>query len=174
MALSRIKHGTKQCTKHYIKRAYMHLKKLASLLLHFILSCLVAAIFACLSHTQFVLQELTKIGINISFYDRLSMSLQDLLGLLPTYGLILAFGLIIAFTTAFFIKKYTAFKSWHLYTLAGAVAMLVIMLIMTQLFELAFLASTRDILGIVFQITAGLLGGLLFAILRKKQAAATH
>lgn len=145
------------------------MNKIPKLLLHFAISALICAVIACLFHTQMVLLELQKLDVAISLADRLSMSLQDLAGLLPTYGAIVCLGLAIAFTCASLLRKFTRFRSFYLYSFAGASAMLVILLAMQPIMNITFLAGARSFFGISLQVLAGLIGGLCFTHFRKTQ-----
>lgn len=147
----------------------MRMKNFLKIVIHFFVSGGLAAILACLAHTQFVLHELALLDINITFSDRLHMSIQDILGLLPTYGSIVLIGFFLAFLTTWLIRKFTPLTSWHLYTLAGSVAMLAILILMENLLNLAFLAGARTSMGMLFQVIAGAIGGALFAFFRKQQ-----
>ncbi|MDT0596614.1 hypothetical protein [Glaciecola petra] len=144
----------------------MRFKKYLLLVLHFFISAALAAVLACLAHTQFVLHELILLDINITLGDRAYMSVQDLMGLLPTYGTIVLIGFLIAFTSTWLLRKYTPLKSMYLYTLAGGVAMLTILILMDNLLNLSFLAGARSSLGMIFQVICGLIGGTLFVQLR--------
>ena len=64
---------------------------------HFLVAVIFAFIIASLFHSQFVMAELSKVGVEILFNDRLSMSLDDLLGLYPTYGIVIAVCYFISF-----------------------------------------------------------------------------
>ena len=67
---------------------------------HFLVAVIFAFVLASLFHSQFVMAELTKVGVEILFNDRLSMSIDDLLGLYPTYGVVIAVSFLIAFIVA--------------------------------------------------------------------------
>lgn len=150
------------------------MNKIPKLLLHFVISALICAVIACLFHTQMVLLELQKLDVVISLTDRLSMSLQDLAGLLPTYGSIVGLGLALGFTCAWLLRKFTRFNSFYLYSLAGATAMLVILLAMQPIMNITFLAGARSLFGICLQVLAGLIGGLCFTHFQKSENRQSH
>ena len=149
----------------------MKLKNHLYTLFDFATACVITAIIAIVSHSQFVLYELGALNVDITLGDRLYMTTQDILGLFPIYGSVVFIGLLIAFLIAFLIRKFMNITTWHLYTLAGATAMLAIVMIMDSLLNLAFLAGARSTSGIVFQVLAGLIGGAVFAYLRKQKQA---
>jgi len=147
------------------------MKKLV-LLQHFLLAALVTIISACLLQTQMVLLALSNIGIDITWSQRIYMSWQDLLGLLPSYGVIITIGLAIAFLIAKTIRKRTRANSPFLYVVAGGVTMAAILVAMQPILGVTLLAGARSFLGIILQIGAGLLGGLCFMRLRRLQTKA--
>jgi hypothetical protein len=147
------------------------MKKLA-LLGHFLLASIATFILAGLLQTQMVLHELIKLNVEITFADRLYMSWQDLLGLLPTYGVIVCIGLLIAFAVVKVINTYSRFGSRYLYVLAGGIAMAIILMAMQPVLGVTLLAGARSILGIILQIIAGLIGGGCFVYLRSRQSSA--
>lgn len=142
------------------------------LILHFLLAATVTVVAACLLQTQMVLFELTKLNIEISFSKRLYMSWQDLLGLLPYYGLIITIGLAIGFGVCKLIRRYSPFKSFTLYIIAGAAAMAAILIAMHPVMGITMVAGARSNLGVLLQIAAGMLGGFCFMNLRRLQHSA--
>lgn len=142
--------------------------RILTILLHFILSSLLCIVCACIFHTNMVLFRLQQIDITISLADRIFMSFSDIVNLFPTYGIIVMFGLAIAFFSTYLLKKYTMFKSFYWYTLAGGVSMLIILLALHPIIDASLLAGARSFTGMSLQIIAGLLAGFSFSRLRMK------
>ena len=130
---------------------------------------MVTIVSACLLQTQMVLLELTKLDIQISFTDRLYMSWQDLIGLIPAYGTIITIGLLLGFGICKLIRRYTPLKSSILYVFAGGTVMAVILLAMQPVLGVTLVAGARSTLGILLQIAAGAFGGFCFMRLRARQ-----
>lgn len=140
--------------------------------MHFLAAAIATAVSASLLQTQMVLFELTKLDIKISLSERIYMSWQDLLGLIPPFGAVIAIGLALGFGISKLIMRYTPFKSSLLYVLAGGAVMAVILLAMQPVLGVTLIAGARSSIGIVLQIVAGLLGGFCFMRLRSKQHSA--
>jgi hypothetical protein len=141
---------------------------------HFLVAVIFAFIIASLFHSQFVMAELSKVGVEILFNDRLSMSIDDLLGLYPTYGIVIAVSYFISFIVAgLLIKRFTLSPN-ILYFLAGGVGVTVALLAMHPILEITLLAGARSTFGFICQSLAGALGGVVFANLRIKQHITTQ
>ncbi len=136
---------------------------------HFLIAVIFAFVLASLIHSQFVLAELVKVGVEISFQDRLSMSLDDFLGLYPTYGLVIALSFLIAFVVAHLINKRLANKSYLLFALAGGAGITTALLAMQPILDITLIASTRSLLGFICQCLTGVMGGVVFVYLRKNR-----
>ncbi|MGB3726313.1 MAG: hypothetical protein WA981_11145 [Glaciecola sp.] len=139
-----------------------------AILVHFVSASLVAIVCACLMHTQVVLHELRNIDVALTFQDYVYMSVQDLIGLIPTYGSVVTIGLGLSFICVVIIRKFPPFNHFFWYPIAGASAMYVIIQAMHPILEITFLASTRSTTGIVLQMLAGAIGGLAFVYLRQR------
>lgn len=128
----------------------------------FFISAIITFVIASIAHSQFVLLELSDIGIDISLANRLSMTIDDLLGLLPTYGVIITFSLIVAFglcSTA--IKRYTAIPMYA-YVFAGTLAIGAALVAMHPILNISLIAGSRSHLGFVCQCLAGTVGGWVY------------
>lgn len=133
---------------------------------HFLIAVVFAFILASLFHSQFVMAELTQVGVNISLNDRLSMTLDDILGLYPTYGLVVAFSLLLAFSITALLAKRIQIKPKMLYFAAGAVGISIALLAMHPILDVSLLAGARTPFGFVCQSFAGAMGGWIFNHLR--------
>lgn len=152
----------------------MKLKIYLRLCSHFLLAVIFAFILASLFHSQFVMAELTSVGINISFNDRLSMSLDDLIGLYPTYGLVIALSLLIAFIITTLLLKFIKLPSSSLYFIGGGVGVATALLAMHPLLDTSLIAGARSTFGFICQSLAGAMGGWTFNHLRMSAKEATN
>lgn len=134
---------------------------------HFLVAAIAAFILASLFHSQFVMAELTSVGVNISFNDRLSMSLDDLIGLYPTYGVVIAISLLLGFSVAALLLKRFTIPSTILYFTAGGCGVATALVAMHPLLDITFIAGARSTLGFVSQCFAGAMGGLFYANIRR-------
>jgi hypothetical protein len=137
---------------------------------HFLVAVIFAFIIASLFHSQFVMAELSKVGVEILFNDRLSMSLDDLLGLYPTYGIVIAVSYFISFIVAGLLIKRFKLSPNILYILAGGVGVTVALLAMHPILEITLLAGARSTFGFICQSLAGAMGGWIFSYLRTHQS----
>ncbi|SET80577.1 hypothetical protein SAMN05660429_02732 [Thalassotalea agarivorans] len=97
-------------------------------------------------------------GIN----DRLSLTFEDWLGLLPTYGVIIAIACLIAFLVASLLAKKLTHYRISLHVLAGVVAFTLVLLAIESLMNIHIIAGARG-WGFYAQLIAGATGGYVFA-----------
>ena len=150
----------------------MKIKFYLRLCTHFLVAAIFTYVLASLFHSQFVMAELTKVGVEISFNDRISMSLDDLIGLYPIYATVVMASLLIAFIVANLLIKRLTLPPMRLYFLAGGMGITVALLAMQPILEITLLAGARSTLGFICQSLAGAMGGMVFAYLRSKYHAA--
>ncbi len=139
---------------------------LTRLLPSFLVSWLLTFTLASLFHSQYVVNQLVNVGVVVSFNDRLKLTLDDWLGLLPTYGAIIAIALSIAFlVTSLLHRKYNKYGTW-LFVIAGIVAFAAVLVAIESIMNINIIAGARG-WGFYAQLLAGAIGGYVFAILRK-------
>ncbi|MCC5885542.1 MAG: hypothetical protein JJT88_03820 [Gammaproteobacteria bacterium] len=133
-------------------------------ILAFLAAVLVSAALAAAASTQFVLAELARLGVEISFADRLSMTAHDVIGMGRLYLPVIGVGFLLAFGVAALVIRYLL-PGWSVlgYSLAGFTAILAIILIMIVAFGLVPIAGARSIPGMLSQCLSGAVGGYLFA-----------
>lgn len=141
--------------------------KLLTLGLHFFFAVIVSYMLASLAHSQFVLFELAKVGVPIDMASRISMSIDDLLGLFPNYTAAIAFSLLLGFSLMAGLRKYRPHTTFWVYPFAGGLAMLVMLLAMHPILHITLIAGARTPYGILAQTLAGFTGGWLFIRLRQ-------
>jgi len=134
---------------------------------HFLIATIFAFLLASLFHSQFVMAELTSVGVNISFNDRLSMSLDDLIILYPTYGVVIAISLFLGFSASALLVNRIKIHSSILYFTASGVALGTALLTMHPILDITFIADAQSTLGFVSQCIAGAMGGWFYINLRK-------
>jgi len=120
--------------------------------LAFVLAVVVATVLGAVAHTQFVLARLSGLGVDISFGERLSTTLHDIVGMAPLFGAIAAL-----------VYRLAGVQRTLIYTVAGAVSLGVTLLVMNSVFEITAIAGARSALGFLAQMAAGAIGGLTFA-----------
>lgn len=148
------------CLKLHPGRAMKHRLALS---FYFTLSVLFTFVLASLFHSQFVLHELSRLGVEIDLATRLQSSLDDMLGLLPGYGVIIALSLLLGFGLINLVNKFFAIPSYWRYAIAGLLAMLTAHLAMFPIFNVTLVAGARTALGLACQCLAATAGGWIFA-----------
>ncbi|MBX3491360.1 MAG: hypothetical protein KF899_00205 [Parvibaculum sp.] len=131
--------------------------------LAFVLAVVVATVLGAVAHTQFVLARLSGLGVDISFGERLSMTLHDIAGMAPLFGAIVGSGFVVAMAAAALVYRLAGIQRTLIYTVAGAVSLGVTLLVMNSVFEITAIAGARSALGFLAQMVAGAIGGLTFA-----------
>ena len=132
----------------------------------FLLTWLVTFSLASLFHSQFNVNQLVDVGVKINVLDRVSLTIDDWVGLLPTYGIIIAIGLLLGFTIAGLLLKRLNGSRFTLFLIAGATTFVVMLLAMQPIMNITLIAGAREA-GFYAQVLAGALGGALFARLTK-------
>ena len=136
---------------------------------HFFIAVIFAFVIASLFHSQLIMAELSKVGVDILFKDRLSMSIDDLLGLYPTYWIMIAVSYFISFIVAGLLIKQFTLSPYIVYFLMGGGGITVVLLTMQPILGITLLAGAPSTFGLVCQSVAGAMGGVLFANFRSKQ-----
>ncbi|MFU2509164.1 hypothetical protein [Pseudoalteromonas sp. ASV78] len=139
---------------------------LTRLLPSFLASWLLTFTLASLFHSQYVVNQLVNVGIEISFSDRVNLTLDDWLGLLPTYGAIIAVALALAFlVTGLLYRKHPKYGI-QLFVIAGVTAFAIALVAIESIMNITIIAGARG-WGFYTQLIAGAVGGYVFAMLAK-------
>lgn len=139
---------------------------LTRLLPSFLASWLLTFTLASLFHSQYVVNQLVNVGIEISFSDRVNLTLDDWLGLLPTYGAIIAVALAIAFSVTGLLYRKRPKYGIQLFVIAGVTAFAVALVAIESIMNITIIAGARG-WGFYTQLIAGAVGGYVFALLAK-------
>ena len=142
---------------------------LTRLLPIFLVSWLFTFTLASLFHSQYVVNQLVDVGVVVSLSNRINLTLDDWLGLLPTYGAIIAIALAIAFFAVVLLAKKFKKYSMVLFVASGITAFAVVLVAIESIMNIHIIAGARG-WGFYLQLLAGALGGLLFALLTKALA----
>lgn len=128
-----------------------------------IAAAVLTTVIAVFLQTQNVVARLNAVDAGIGFSERLGMTGYDIQHLGSLYGIFVLGGLLVAFLAGLVVYRLAGFGRPVVFAVAGAVAMLVMLLLMKQaFFGIHIIAGARDMLGIGLQMLAGGLGGLLF------------
>ncbi len=139
---------------------------LTRILPSFLVAWLLTFTLASLFHSQYVVNQLVNVGVVVEFADRVNLTLDDWLGLLPTYGAIIALALTIAFLVTWFINKKLKAYSIGLFVIAGIAAFAMALIAIESIMNITIIAGARG-WGFYLQLVAGAIGGYAFAKLIK-------
>lgn len=135
----------------------------------FLLAVLATTALASLAHSIFVQRALEDVGAVIPLGSSLSAIGRDFVGLLPSLGLVVAGTLLIAFSVAGLIKPLVRPIAPFAYPLAGWAGMALALFAMRTFYGFSPLAGARTPAGFLLMSLAGLVGGIIFAALRKRR-----
>ncbi len=125
-------------------------------------------------HSQYVVNQLVNVGVVVGFNDRVNLTLEDWLGLLPTYGAIIAVALAIAFLVTWFIAKKMNKQGTQLFVIAGVVAFATALIAIESIMNITIIAGARG-WGFYAQLCAGAVGGYVFAkFIKENKHKAAH
>ncbi len=137
-------------------------KKFMSLIVSFIVGVVVFDFLAAITATQFVLKELSNLGVEISLQTRMTTTFYDIFGLAPTFSPIFGFGFIIAFFVAAQLAKRTNLSARGLFAAAGFFSVLATLMTMEAVFGLWPIAAAREITGLICLSLCGVPAGYVF------------
>lgn len=140
------------------------MRRVLKIMAAWVLAVLATVLVGVVFQTQNVIARLNDIGANVSLTDRLSMTSYDIIHLGSLYGAFIAIAFLIAFLSGGIVFHLAKFGRPFVYVVAGAVAMLIMLFAMKQVFfDTHLIAGARDALGISLQMLAGAIGGFVFA-----------
>ncbi|NVK24302.1 MAG: hypothetical protein HWE10_05195 [Gammaproteobacteria bacterium] len=140
---------------------------LSRVLPSFLVAWLISFTLASLFHSQYVVNQLVNVDIDVTILQRLNLMWDDWVGLLPTYGSIIAIAFIIAFSIAtWLLNKLPQFR-YLIFILAGIIAFLTVLLSLNSVMNMHLIAGSRG-WGFYTQLLAGALGGYSYIKLSNK------
>lgn len=153
----------------------MPVNRMIRVVFAFVVAACAAYVLASMLFTSVNLIRLSEVGAEISATDAMRTIWFDLRGLAPSllwtqYGSLIFIGLALAFPVAALLRALTvranlAFITPLLYPLAGATAMVMILVLSFQEYEVYAFAGARGLLGNLAQCFAGACAGYLFQTL---------
>ena len=144
------------------------LTRMGRRLISFLVAGLVAYVVAVLFYTQINLSNLTDLGIDISFSDRLAAASHDLLSMTGMYLPIMLVALLVAFSLAAIVIRFLPNLRTLGFVLAGMVGVLAMVLFFSSFLGTNPIAVTRSSLGLLSQCGAGGIGGLVYALVSQR------
>jgi hypothetical protein len=140
------------------------------LLAPLLLAWLLAAAWGSVVQTQWNLQALVGLGVEIPATERLSTTGQDLIGFAPVYGGILAVGWLLALPVASLLaRRWPAWRSALLAAAAGVGMVAAVRAVDAVAPMPVFIDATRHLPGLLAMAAGAVLAGLLYARLTARQ-----
>jgi hypothetical protein len=136
--------------------------------LRWLLAVIVATAAASAAHSWAVQQQLAALGVAIPAGDALASGVDDLVGQGPAVGAILGIALAVGFLVAAWLGPRLKVPARLAYPLAGTVAVAATLWIMRQQMQITPIAGAREALGFALISLGGGLGGLVFALTRRR------
>jgi hypothetical protein len=133
-----------------------------------LLAVIVATIGASAVHSWAIQRELARLGVAIPADTGLRSGIDDLTGQGPAVGGILAIALAIGFIVAALLGPRLKVPTLLAYPLAGTVAVAFTLWLMRLQMNITPIAGARETPGFVLISLAGGLGGLVFALTRRR------
>lgn len=140
--------------------------------LAFAVAVVVGAALASLVQTQFNLQALEALGVEISVGTRLETTIQDLVNFAPLYAILFGVSLLLSLGVASLVVRLAGNqgRAW-LYPLAAAVGLWVTLKIVDTLAPMpTLIAATRETGGLMAMLVTAAIAGWLFAVMVSRRA----
>jgi hypothetical protein len=118
--------------------------------------------------TQFNLAEITALGLNVPFADRLATTAHDLVGGLPLIATIFGFGFIIAMPITGIIARWVKILPHVAHALGGFAGVGVTLFALKALFAITPIGAARDIDGFIALCLSGAVAGYVYSALKAR------
>lgn len=133
-----------------------------------LLALLLAAAWGSVVQTQWNLQALAGLGLEIPIADRLHTTWQDLMGFAPVYAGIVAIGWLPALAVAALLARWWPARRAPLMTLAAGVGMVAAVRSVDAIAPMpVFIDATRHLSGLLAMALGAAMAGLLYARLTR-------
>jgi hypothetical protein len=133
-----------------------------------LVAVIVTTLAASAVHSWIIQQDLVALGVEIPTGVALRSAVTDFIGLAPALGGVLAIALAVGFLVATVFGPRLKVPPLIGFPLAGGVAVGVTLLIMRWQMNITPIASAREPLGFALLCGAGILGGLVFVLTRRR------
>ena len=149
-------------------------------LIGFVIAALVMVVLGTIAHSLMVQQAWTDAATmgegaqaTVPFGDRISWIFSDLIGMetnVPPYGALTSIALLIAFLAAGLVARFVGLRT-VVFAVAGAVAIFVLFFLLKSQLGTVGVFGARGTLGLSLQMAAGLIAGVVFALLTQPRNA---
>ena len=146
------------------------MKKIKPILI-FIFSVIVTFLMASILGTQIILADILSFGLDVTFSDRVSATIHDIVGLSQTLSILIAAALLVAFTVSALCTRFLGGNRKYWYLAAGFTSLPATLMIIKALMGGTLFAAARGGFGMLLFALCGLVGGWVFARLTQKRIA---
>ena len=142
--------------------------RIIRLMIAYLTGILVAYVLASAVGTQMVLQSLQLMGLEVTFFQRLGATIDDIIGLSTSLLPLMALALLAGWLPIeLFISKLSQPIRFLSYGVLGFFCILALHPLLNMVFGVDVFAPTRTVSGLIGQGTAGALGGFCVWLLRR-------
>ena len=143
--------------------------KKTKLVLVFILSVLITFLLASIVGTQIILADIMSFGLDVSYPDRVSATIHDIIGLSPTLSILTGAAFLVAFLVAALCSRFLGGNRTYWYMAAGFTSIPVTLILVKALMGGTLFAAARGGFGMLLIAVCGLVGGWIFARLTQSE-----
>lgn len=144
--------------------------RLFRLFLAFVIAVALTVAVAVAANSQFVMAGLRGLGAEIGAGQALHVTLHDIVGMGPIYAMFIATALLLGFLIAGFLWPRLKVSRALGFAIGGGAAVALMLVIMREVLGVTMVAGARSPAGFAAQCVAGVLGGLVFALISRSQA----
>ena len=137
-------------------------------LLAFIVGWVMLVFLFIFTATQFNLAELTALGLNVPFADRLATTVQDMVGGLSLVAAFFGSGFLIAMPITGVIARWVKILPHVAHALGGFTGVGVTLFALKALFEFTPIGAARDMDGFIALCLSGAIAGYVYSALKAR------
>ena len=120
--------------------------------------------------SQFVLREVSNMGLVVPFSLRIQTTLQDIVGMAPLFGAIFGVALLLALLAGAGVKRFLPQLRTAIYVTACFIGVADALIAMKTAFSITAIAGTRDFDGFLALCLVGGFSGYVFSKLSIKKS----
>lgn len=144
----------------------MQLRTVGNVMAAWLLAVLTATVIGSIVQTQFNLAAIVNLEVAVPVGTWLLTTIQDIFSFGLLYGILVAIALAIGFAVAALLSKYTSLPRNFMFVLAGAVAVLVLLVALNTALPMTPIAATRNIFALLLMALAGAPAGWVYTRIR--------
>lgn len=140
----------------------MQFRTFGNVLAAWLLAVLTATVLGSIVQTQFNMVSIVNLDVTIPVATWVWTTVQDIFNFGLLYGALVAIALAVGFAVAALLIKYSTLPRDLMFVLAGAVAVLVLLVTLNAALPMTPIAATRNIAALVLMALAGAPAGWVY------------